>query len=221
VNNRFSVSGPASWWRRAAACLLATVIAVAVAVLGFADTAEAHNGVVLTLHGDGRGSVWLTVVWQDGHPMTEAVGMTMMATSGTGERVGPVGLQRSGEALTYSGTLTPGDWTVVAEMGTPAIGRCQGVVHVATAGATPAPDQTTCAPPPAAAPPAPSAPSRSLTWVWYLLGFLAATSVIVALSFRRHGPAGRAAGRPGTTSAGKPAGKPAARPAPRKPRPRR
>ena len=180
-----TASGPAPWWRRAAACLLTTLIAV----LALANPAAAHNGVILTLHGDGRGSVWITAVWQDGHPLTEPVGITMLATSATGERVGPVGLQRSGEALTYSGTLKPGEWTVVADMGTPAIGRCQGVVRVAAEGATPTPDQTTCAPPPVAAPPAPSAPSRSWTWVWYLGGVLVATALVTALFFRTRRPA--------------------------------
>ncbi|MFD0581416.1 hypothetical protein [Dactylosporangium darangshiense] len=89
------------------------------AVFGFAEDADAHDGVILTLHGDGHGSVWLTVLWQDGHPVTEPVGMTMLATSDAGQRVGPVPLRRNGDALTYSGTLAPGDWTVVAEMGTP------------------------------------------------------------------------------------------------------
>src|SRR5205085_6788672 len=73
--------GPASWWRRAAVCATATLVAVAIAVFGFAEDADAHGGVVLTLHGDGHGSVWLTAAWQDGHPVTEPVGMTLMATS--------------------------------------------------------------------------------------------------------------------------------------------
>ncbi|MFG2039215.1 hypothetical protein [Dactylosporangium sp. NPDC048998] len=179
--------GPVSLWRRAAACLAVTVIAVAVAVFGFAEDARAHGGVVLTLHGDGRGSVWLTAVWQDGHPVTEPIGMTMLATSSTGQRVGPAPLKRNGDALTYSGTLAPGEWTVVADMGTPAIGRCEGIVRVAADGASPAPDETTCAPPPAAVPPAPAAasnPPPSFTWVWYVVGAALATAALLAIFFR-------------------------------------
>ena len=75
--------------------------------------------------------------------------------------------------MTYSGTLPPGEWTVVADMGTPAIGRCEGVLHVAAGNATPTPDEQTGAPPPA--PSAQAAPQRSpasFTWVWYLVGVL-------------------------------------------------
>ncbi|MET7392192.1 hypothetical protein ABZS66_01660 [Dactylosporangium sp. NPDC005572] len=194
-------SGPASWRRRAAAWFVAVIAATSAAVFGCADHAEAHDGVILTLHGDGRGSVWVTVAWQDGHPVTEAVGMTMLATSSAGGRVGPAGLQRKGDALTYPGTLAPGEWTVVAEMGTPAIGRCQGVLRVAAADASAAPDQTMCAPPVVAAPPPPP-PARSLAWIWYLVGVLVVTALVVWAFFRR---------RPA----------PARRPAPRSLRPRR
>ncbi|MFI5909020.1 hypothetical protein [Dactylosporangium sp. NPDC051541] len=173
--------GPAPLWRRAAACVVATLIAV----LGFANPAAAHGGVVLTLHGDGAGSVWVTAVWEDGHPVTEPIGMTMLATSGTGQRVGPAALKRNGDAVTYTGTLTPGDWTVVADMGTPAIGRCEGVLHVAAAGATPAPDEKTCAPPPASASPAPQpSSSSSLSWLWYSLGAIGVLGVLALLFLR-------------------------------------
>ncbi|WP_433217732.1 hypothetical protein ACQP00_10490 [Dactylosporangium sp. CS-047395] len=178
--------GPAPLWRRTAACLTATVLAVAVAVFGFAEEADAHAGVVLTLHGDGAGSVWVTAVWQDGHPVTEPIGMTMLATSSAGERVGPAPLKRNGDAVTYSGTLTPGDWTVVADMGTPAIGRCEGVLHVAAAGATPTPDEKTCTPPPApsAAATAPVESSSSFTWLWYVLGAVVIAGVLAAVFLR-------------------------------------
>ncbi|MGI5244124.1 hypothetical protein [Dactylosporangium sp. CA-139066] len=174
-------------FRRIAATLAASLVAVAIAVFGFADDAEAHGGVILTLHGDGQGSVWLTVAWQDGHPVTEPVGMTMLATSATGQRVGPAPLKRNGDALTYSGTLAPGDWTVVADMGTPAIGRCEGVIHVAAAGASAAPDEKTCAPPPApattAAAPAPSGGGSS--WVWYTGGAVVLAGLVALFVVRR------------------------------------
>ena len=132
---------------------------VAGVVFGTAAPAAAHDGVILTLHGDGHGSVWVTAAWQDGHPVTEAVGITLLATTADGRREGPAGLRRNGDALTYAGTLGAGDWTVVAEMGTPAIGRCQGVLHVAADGA---PQDIVCAPPPAAATPPPAAAGEGL-----------------------------------------------------------
>jgi hypothetical protein len=178
--------GPAPLRRRAAAGLAAALLAVAATVFGGAGPAAAHAGVVLTLHGDGRGSVWLTAVWEDGHPVTEPVGVTMLATSSTGQRVGPAPLKRNGDALTYAGTLAPGEWTVVADMGAPAIGRCQGVVRVAAAGATPVPDKTTCAPPSAAAAPAPApSPAKSsFAWVWWLAGAVVVVAVLITV-FRR------------------------------------
>jgi hypothetical protein len=184
--------GPASLWRRAAACVVTTAGLAAGLVLGTAAPAAAHDGVTLTLHGDGRGSVWVTATWQDGHPVTEAVGITLLATTADGRREGPAGLRRNGAALTYAGTLGPGDWTVVAEMGTPAIGRCQGVLHVAADGA---PQDIVCAPPPAAAtpPPAPAA-KASYTWVWYALGVVVLAGVAAWL-FHRKSIAARAAAR--------------------------
>jgi hypothetical protein len=177
----FDLRGPASLWRRAAACLLTA----AVVVLGFPGTASAHGGVVLTLHGDGRGSVWVTSVWDDGHPVTEAIGMTLLATSKAGQRVGPAPLKRNGDAMTYAGTLPAGEWTVVADMGTPAIGRCEGTVKVAAEGATSTPDRTECKPPPAAAPQTPTAPvERSMTWVWYVIGAVLLLAVLVWFAFR-------------------------------------
>ncbi|WP_327005303.1 hypothetical protein OHA72_61690 [Dactylosporangium sp. NBC_01737] len=162
-------------------------------VFGGASPASAHDGVILTLHGDGRGSVWVTATWQDGHPVTEAVGITLLATTADGRREGPAGLRRNGDALTYAGTLGEGDWTVVAEMGTPAIGRCQGVLHVAAADG--APQDIVCAPPPVAAtpPPAPAA-KASYTWVWYALG-VAVLAAVAAWLFHRKSIAARAAAR--------------------------
>lgn len=189
MNQSPSDRGPVSLWRRAAAC----VAAVLIMVLGTGSPAAAHDGVILTLHGDGRGSVWVTAIWQDGHPLTEAAGVTLLATTADGRREGPAGLRRNGDALTYAGTLAAGDWTVVAEMGTPAIGRCEGVLHVAADGA---PQDIVCAPPPAAStPPAPAAPEASYTWVWYLLGVALLGGLAAWLLYRRSAPRGRPANR--------------------------
>ncbi|MEV0129501.1 hypothetical protein AB0H83_13725 [Dactylosporangium sp. NPDC050688] len=199
MNQPATSRGPAPSWRRAAAASMRRAVtaaglvagAVAALVLGTAAPAGAHDGVILTLHGDGRGSVWVTATWQDGHPVTEAVGITLLATTADGRREGPAGLKRNGDALTYAGTLGEGDWTVVAEMGTPAIGRCQGTLHVAADGAA---QEIVCAPPPAAASPAaaPAAAQASYTWVWYLLG-VAALAGVAAWWFHRTSAAARAA----------------------------
>ncbi|MEU0561595.1 hypothetical protein [Dactylosporangium sp. NPDC006015] len=183
MNRSSTDRGPAPLWRRAAACVAAALALASGTVLGTAKPAAAHDGVILTLHGDGRGSVWVTATWQDGHPVTEAVGITLLATTADGRREGPAGLRRNGDALTFAGTLATGDWTVVAEMGTPAIGRCQGVLHVAPGGA---PQDIVCAPPPAAAAPPPApAPRTSYTWVWYVLGVAALAGVAAWLFHRR------------------------------------
>ncbi|MET7424468.1 hypothetical protein [Dactylosporangium sp. NPDC005555] len=213
MNQSASARGPVSLWHRAAACVstalgrtpglplgLGLVFGLTLGlVLGTASPAAAHDGVILTLHGDGRGSVWVTADWQDGHPVTEAVGITLLATTADGRREGPAGLRRNGTALTYAGTLGAGDWTVVAEMGTPAIGRCQGVLHV---GPDAAPQDIVCAPPsPAAAAPAPpAAPQASYAWVWYVSGVVLLGSGAAWLFYRRSATANRtgrgAKGRP-------------------------
>jgi len=138
------------------------------AMAAWASPADAHGSVVLVLHGDGRGSVWLTATWADGHPITDPIGAVLTATSTSGQTVGPAPLQAKGDVLAYSGTLAAGDWTVTAEMGTPAIGRCQGTLHVGGA-ASAAPSEIRCAPP---APPPATAPvtaSGSSHVIWYVV----------------------------------------------------
>ena len=150
-----------------------TLGAAMLIMAAWASPADAHGSVVLVLHGDGRGSVWLTATWADGHPITEPVGAVLTATSSAGQTVGPAPLQSKGDALAYSGTLAAGDWTVTAEMGTPAIGRCQGTMHVGSG----TPTEIRCAPPtPAAAPPPSSSGSSHV--IWYVL--LAAAAVLAA-----------------------------------------
>jgi len=145
--------------------IVLTLGAAMLAMAAWASPAFAHGSVVLTLHGDGRGSVWMTAVWADGHPITDPIGAVLTATSSSGRSVGPAPLASTGDALTYSGTLPAGDWTVTAEMGTPAIGRCQARMHVDPA-ASAEPTATRCAPPAVAAAPAP-APSPSHV-AWYV-----------------------------------------------------
>jgi hypothetical protein len=129
----------------------AAVTAVALA-LCWPAPAAAHRDIVLTVHTDGRGSVWVTATWGDGHPVTEPVGAMLVATSATGERVEPVRLRQTGDAkgtLVYENTLGAGDWTVVAETGQPAIARCEAAVRSAEGANTPVPHEVRCASAPA------------------------------------------------------------------------
>ena len=160
------------------------------AVAAWTSPAFAHGSVVLTLHGDGRGSVWVTAVWSDGDPITDPIGAVLTATSASGLSVGPVALQSNGDTLRYGGTLPAGDWTVTAEMGTPAIGRCQATMQVNPA-ASAVPSLTRCAPPAAAAPaPSPPAPP-SHVGRYVALAVVAVAALVGLFVFARRSPARR------------------------------
>jgi hypothetical protein len=128
------------------------VAALAIIFFGWSSPASAHGDIVLTVHTDGRGSVWVTAAWEDGHPVTERVGATVTITSTRGERHGPAPLRQRGDAtgtLTYEGTLSTGEWRVVAETGSPSIARCQADIRVVGAAGQPVPSEVRCAPTPA------------------------------------------------------------------------
>ena len=167
--------------------IVLTLGAAVLVMAAWASPADAHGSVVLVLHGDGRGSVWLTATWADGHPITEPIGAVLTATSTSGQTVGPAPLQANGDALTYRGTLAAGDWTVTAEMGTPAIGRCQGTMHVARAAsaASAAPSEIRCAPP--SPPPVVSPGSSHVTW-YVGLALLAVAAALGLFWFARRSP---------------------------------
>lgn len=162
-------------------------------LLAWPAPAGAHGLAVLTIHGDGRGSVWVTALWQDGHPITEPVGAVLTAKSATGERIGPVALRQRGDGtgtLSYSGTLAAGEWAVEAEMGTPAIGRCTATVLVAAPGASPAPTEVRCGAVASAAAGAANgagAASKVGAWAWLAagLGVLAAVGVVALFASRK------------------------------------
>lgn len=168
-------SGPASWRRRAGAVSAAVLAALVI----WGSPASAHTGVIMTLHGDGRGSVWLTVVWNDNHPITEPIGAVLTANSAAGQRIGPAPLRKNGDALTYSGTLPPGEWTVVAEMGTPAIGRCQGVLRVAESGASPSEVRCATSAPATATSPSAAAPDSG-NGTWIVIATVAGVTLLLA-----------------------------------------
>ncbi|MCW6008290.1 hypothetical protein K1W54_27660, partial [Micromonospora sp. CPCC 205371] len=147
----------------------------------------AHATVALTINTDGRGSVSVDVAWSDGHPVTEPMAATMIATpttaSGTAG-VGPVALTRlpGRPTVVYSGTLTAGEWRVTVDTALPGIGHCEAVVRVDPAGA---PASTRCgvtASPSAQA----AAPDRSPTR-WLVAAGVAAVASAggVLLAIRR------------------------------------
>jgi hypothetical protein len=138
---------------------------VVTALVVTASPASAHGAAMITIHGDGRGSVSMTAVWSDGHPITEPVGALLTASTSDGRRVGPVALRQNGDALTYPDTLAPGRWTVVIEMGTPALGRCEATVTVAGPGESPAPTEVRCGAPEPSTP----AEERARSLPWYVV----------------------------------------------------
>ncbi|WP_203904071.1 hypothetical protein [Virgisporangium aliadipatigenens] len=154
----------------------AVAAAAFVGALALPGAAGAHGGAVLTVHGDGLGSVWVTAAYADGHPITSGTAATVFAVAATGERVGPAPLRpvAAGEAtLSYAGVLPPGDWTVTAQMAAPATGNCEAPMQVVPAGTTPTPTEKRCGdynsaspePPSDAAPPADDDGGLSPWWI--------------------------------------------------------
>jgi hypothetical protein len=93
---------------------------------GSPGVASAHGGALVMVHSDGRGSVWLTARWQDGHPVTDPLRATLTAKSAAGS-VGPVDLQPRGDVLAYGGVLASGSWQVVVQV---LGGQCRATVPV-------------------------------------------------------------------------------------------
>jgi len=136
---------------------LAAAAATAALLLVTAGPARAHGAVDITVHSDGTGSLWATVRWVDGHPVSEKLTALVTATGPAG-RVGPAPMRAvAGQpgVISYGDQLTAGTWQVAVDVATPAIGRCEATIPVG-GGAPPAEircpaDQPS---PPAAAPPA-------------------------------------------------------------------
>ncbi|MEV4416860.1 hypothetical protein [Catellatospora sp. NPDC049609] len=139
---------------------IAIGLAVAVPlVFATARPAAAHDGVVPTLHSDGRGSVWLTLAWTDGHPIKEPALALLSGHSAQGGSVAATALRplpHDPATLPLPGALAAGDWTLTVDVATPGVGYCAAELHVAADGV---PQTIACATPPtaAAAPAAPDA----------------------------------------------------------------
>lgn len=192
------------------------------------ESAEAHAGMGLTIVSDGKGSVNVAAQWRDGHPVTEPLGATMTATSEAGQRVGPVPLRPAGEGIVrYAGPLPAGTWSIVVDVGTPAIARCAAtfpVVAARAAGAAPSPAQSTtrCAVAAGAEGTSTggSGPSLRLRlWVLAAMGGIAAVWGMFAMARRRSAVAADGTGpvvRPARAGKDRPRPKlPGPQPAPR------
>ncbi|GAA2642689.1 hypothetical protein GCM10010399_90870 [Dactylosporangium fulvum] len=157
------------------------LLAIVVLVVLWGAPGYAHGGATVTVHSDGRGSVWITAQWQDGHPINEPTPVTLTAVpvSGGGPSVGPSTLRQTGDergTQTYGGALAPGLWQVAVDLGAPVDGHCRARVPVAAADASPAPVEVACLIPAtqtSAAEPPPGTAGGSLTPLWFTLGGLA------------------------------------------------
>ncbi|MFI5912947.1 hypothetical protein [Dactylosporangium sp. NPDC051541] len=164
-----------------------------------ASPALAHGGASVTINSDGRGSVWITAQWQDGHPISEPTRVTLTARTDAGAVVAPAVLQQTGDergTQTYTGTLEAGAWRVAIDLAAPVNGHCQALIPVAGAGGNPQPVEVACLIPataPSAGPAADTAAGSggggSLTPLWVALGLLvvAGSAFAIYTSRRRRG----------------------------------
>ncbi|WP_144119046.1 hypothetical protein [Catellatospora sichuanensis] len=167
-------------WRHVIAAAAAAGLA-----LGPASPARAHRGVLPTLHHDGRGSVWLTLAWDDGHRVDQP-GLAMLSATGDSGASVPVTalrpLPHDPATLPLPGALAAGDWTVTVDVAAPGVGYCTARVHVAADGV---PQTIPCAPAAAdpALPPAPEPPG------WLIGGLVAAAVIAAGVLWSRRRPA--------------------------------
>jgi hypothetical protein len=164
-------------------------VALLLLLLLFATPGYAHGGASVTIHSDGRGSIWITALWQDGHAISESMTVTMTASGGPAP-VGPAVLRQTGDergTQTYSGTLDPGAWRVSIDLAAPVDGHCQALVQVASASATPLPVEVACLVPASSPGAAPASPAGggSLTPLWITLGGLAVLGAVTAAVLAR------------------------------------
>ena len=133
--------------RRTAGLLLVAVLAL----LAWSSPAAAHGGAKITVNHDGRGSVWVNVTYEDGHPAEGFVDATLTAKETDGTTVAPAKMVQSSApgTLVYMSTLPTGAWDVTVEFGPPIARTCNAAFQVGTANNT---QQTNCdAPTPLAA----------------------------------------------------------------------
>jgi hypothetical protein len=162
---------------------LVAVAATAVVVFAHPAPARAHGAVDVTVHSDGTGSVWATVRWGDGHPVSEKLTALMTATGAPG-RVGPAPMRPvAGQVglISYGEQLPAGTWQVAVDVATPAIGRCEATVRIG-GGATPSETRCPADQPSQPAAPAAAAPAPGDNRTFELVGGIAALAVAVAVA---------------------------------------
>jgi hypothetical protein len=166
--------------RRPAGLLLAAALALVSALL-WSSPAAAHGGAKITVNTDGRGSVWVSVSSDDGHPYDGFIDASLSARETDGTAVAPAKLVQSSApgTLVYMSTLPAGSWNVTVEFGPPIARTCAAAFQVGTGNNT---QTTNCdAPTPlAASAPAKGSESSSGT-AWLLIGVAAVGGVVVAV----------------------------------------
>lgn len=165
-----------------------TAAAAAALLLAPARPAAAHDGVLPTVHHDGRGTVWITLAWADGHPISEPATALLSGHSTQGGSVAATALRplpHDPATLPLPGTLAPGDWTLTVDVAAPGVGYCAVSLRVARDGV---PRTMPCAlPETAAATQAPPAAGRptALPLIAGVLVALAVGALTWPLSRRR------------------------------------
>ena len=168
------------------------------AVLAWSPPAAAHGtGAKITVNHDGRGSVWVSVIYDDGHPADQPVDATLTARDDGGLTIDPAKLVQSSQpgTLVYMSTLPAGAWRVAVEFGPPIARVCEATFQVGTSNNT---QSVPCVAPggtPSAQAGAAGAQGGDGT-AWLLIGVAVVGGlgcVVVALLLRRRSAADRAA----------------------------
>ncbi|MDG4824366.1 hypothetical protein O7635_21150 [Asanoa sp. WMMD1127] len=170
--------------RRAAGLLLAAVLVL----LAWPSPAAAHGGAKITVNTDGRGSVWVNVTYEDGHPAEGYVDATFSAKEADGTAVAPAKMVQSSApgTLVYMSTLPAGKWDVTVEFGPPIARTCTAAFDAGTSNNT---QQSNCdAPTPlAASAPAGEGDGGGNSTAWLLIGIAALGGIgcaVLALMLR-------------------------------------
>ncbi|MEV4622043.1 hypothetical protein AB0J74_25455 [Asanoa sp. NPDC049573] len=166
--------------RRPAGLLLAAALAL-VNTLLWSSPAAAHGGAKITVNTDGRGSVWVSVTYEDGHPAEGAVDATLTAREADGTAVAPAKLVQSSApgTLVYMSTLPVGSWAVTVEFGPPIARTCAASFQVGTSNNT---QTTNCdAPTPLAASAPVKVTESGSSSAWLLIGVAVVGGIVVAV----------------------------------------
>jgi hypothetical protein len=167
-----------------------TLVAAVLALLVWSAPAAAHGGAKITVNHDGRGSVWVTVTYEDGHPAEGFVDATLTAKEADGTTVAPAKMVQSSApgTLVYMSTLPAGRWDVTVEFGPPIARTCAAAFQVGTGNNT---QQSNCdAPTPLAASAAAADPAAAEDdgTAWLLIAVPAVGGLLcaaLALTLRR------------------------------------